>query len=163
MNKEIFRKFLRENYPEKYNSYLQVFRHYLELILEINSSINLVSRKTSEDEYWTKHFLDSILPHNSVEFSNKKILDFGTGGGMPGVPLKIVFPTSEMYLLDSRGKKIEALKNIIKKLDLSGCFTIVSRLEDMNESWNEFFDLIVCRAVKIIPKYKKNIIEIVET
>jgi len=162
MNKEIFRKFLKDNYPENYNLQLKMFERYLELLLEINSYINLVSRKTSEEDYWTKHFLDSVLPHNSIDFKNRKILDFGTGGGMPGIPLKIIFPTVEMYLLDSRKKKVGAVKNIIKKLDLSKCFTIVSRLEDMSMSWNGFFDLIICRSVKIIPKYKQKLLSLLK-
>jgi 16S rRNA (guanine527-N7)-methyltransferase len=160
MNKKNFDSFIKNNFPENYEIYLSNFSNYLKIITEINRSVNLVSRKTSEAEFWVKHFLDSILLFNLTEFKNKKILDFGTGGGMPGIPLKIIFPSAKMYLLDSTEKKIQAVKKMIKKLDLSDCFTIVSRLEGMDDSWNDFFDLIVCRSVKIIPRYKDKLFQL---
>jgi len=162
MNKDIFRDFLEKNYPEDFEYRLKRFEEYLKFLLEANSLINLVSRKTSEDEFWNRHFLDSLLLHSSTKFNNRKILDFGTGGGMPGIPLKLMFPTAEVHLLDSRRKKVEAVRNIIKKLDLSGCFTIVSRLEEMSESWDGFFDMIICRSVKILPKYKSKLLSLLK-
>jgi len=127
------------------------------LLFDENQKINLVSRKTSKDDYWTIHFLDSLLPLEIFDFSGKRVLDFGSGGGLPGIPLKILFPSAEIYLLESRLKKVESMKKFIKKLDLKKCFTIVSRLEDLKEEWNNFFDVIVCRSVKILPKYKKKL------
>jgi 16S rRNA (guanine527-N7)-methyltransferase len=162
MNKEIFHDFLKINFPEDQERYMAEFERYLLELLEKNQLINLVSRKTSEADFWAKHFLDSLLPCKSFNFNNKKILDFGTGGGMPGIPLKIIFPAAEVYLLDSRKKKIDAVKKIIKKLDLSECFTIVSRIEEMDHSWDGFFDLIVCRSVKILPKYKKILLKLLK-
>ncbi|KQC07555.1 MAG: hypothetical protein APR54_05950 [Candidatus Cloacimonas sp. SDB] len=157
MDKEIFKRFLKENFPKNYDSYLQNFSNYLQIITEINRSVNLVSRKTLKSEFWVKHFLDSVMVFKLTEFKNKKILDFGTGGGMPGIPLKIIFPSAKMYLLDSTEKKIQAVKKMIKKLDLSDCFTIVSRIEEMDDNWDDFFDLIVCRSVKIIPRYRRKL------
>ena len=125
-----------------------------------NRIINLVSRKTNEEDFWTIHFLDSLLPLREYDFSGKKILDFGSGGGLPGIPLKIVFPDAKVYLLESKKKKAESLKKFIKKLDLKECFTIVSRLEDLREEWNNFFDVIVCRSVKILPKFKEKMFRI---
>jgi len=162
MNKEIFREYLEKHQPQKADELMISFERLLEALWEENSKVNLISRKTPKDEYWTRHFLDSLLPSKILDFSNKKILDFGTGGGLPGIPLNLVFPDSEVYLLDSIIKKINAVKNIIKILDLSSCFTIVSRLEDLENKWFGSFDIIVCRSVKILPKYKKVLFKLIK-
>lgn len=160
MNKEIFREFLKEKLADREQSILRKFEDYHQILLEFNRSVNLVSRKTLGTEIWTRHFLDSLLPLSFFDLNNKTVLDFGTGGGMPGIPLKIVFPTSKVYLLDARRKKIEVVKKMIKKLDLSECFTIVSRLEELKDIWSGFFDVIVCRSVKILPKYKRFLLDL---
>ncbi len=154
MQERIFKDFLSKKL-ERIDIVMNSFHTYFDLLCEANKTINLISRKTLPQDYWTVHFLDSILPVGLFDFAGKKILDFGTGGGLPGIPLKLLYPTSEMYLLDSTRKKIQAVKNIVKKLDLKECFTNVSRLEDLDGKWDEYFDFIVCRSVKILPKYKK--------
>ncbi len=162
MNKSVLDDFIKSNFPSDHERIMSDFDKYFHILLEINRVVNLVSRKTLEDDIWTRHFLDSVLPGKFMRFENKRILDFGTGGGMPGIPLKIIFPATTVYLLDSRRKKIEAVKKIIKKLDFSGCFTIVSRLEELAESWHGFFDVIVCRSVKILPKYKEDLLRLLK-
>ena len=154
MQEKIFKVFLEQK-DKNVDVVMESFHTYFDLLCEANKTINLVSRRTPQQDYWNVHFLDSILPVGLFDFNGKKILDFGTGGGLPGIPLKLLYPTSEMYLLDSTRKKILAVKNIAKKLDLKKCFTIVSRLEDLDKKWDNYFDFIVCRSVKILPKYKR--------
>ena len=154
MQERIFKAFLEQE-NNIIDTVTDSFHTYFNLLCEANEAVNLISRKTPSQDYWTVHFLDSILPIGLFDFAGKKILDFGTGGGLPGIPLKMLYPTSEIYLLDSTRKKIQAVKNIVKKLDLKECFTIVSRLEDLDEKWENYFDFIVCRSVKILPKYKE--------
>jgi 16S rRNA (guanine527-N7)-methyltransferase len=159
-NKLIFTEFLREHNLDE--NLVERFEDFLISLLEQNEIVNLVSRKTTEEEFWTKHFLDSISPLPYVDFFGKKILDFGTGGGLPGIPIKLLYPDCEMYLLDSRLKKTEAVKKIVKTLDLKQCFTIVSRIEDLGPDKTEYFDLILCRSVKITPEYTKKMFELLK-
>ena len=159
-NKQIFTKFLEDHHFQREK--VVKFENYLLLLLDWNKKINLISRKTERDEYWLKHFLDSLLPIEEIDFSNKTILDFGTGGGLPGIPIKLLYPNCKMYLLESRRKKADAVKNIVKVLDAKQCFTIVSRIEDLADEYNNFFDIIVSRSVKILPEYKNKMFKILK-
>ncbi len=162
MQKREFENFIKIHFNTRYNMIMRTFEKYLEILTEENKKVNLVSRKTSVNDFWTIHFLDSILPVAYVNFDQKKILDFGSGGGLPGLPIKIVIPDTIVYLLDSRQKKVNILKKIIKKLDLKDCFTIVSRLENLNKEWENYFDVIICRSVKILPDYKDKMMKLLK-
>jgi len=151
--KKEFELFLTELRPDAAKELLQKFEDYQYALWEENQKVNLVSRKTLAQDYWINHFLDSILGTKHVSFSGKKVLDFGTGGGFPGIPIALLFPSSEVFLLDSKQKKIKALKIIAEKLDLKNCFTIVSRIEELAPTWFGSFDYIVSRSVKITPEY----------
>ncbi len=153
MGKKEFENFLQEVRPLAADLLLREFEKFHAILWEENQKINLVSRKTLPQEYWTNHFLDSILPIKYFDLNNARILDFGTGGGLPGIPLAILLPASQIYLLDSKQKKIGAIRSIIKKLDVKNCFTIVSRIEEVDRSLDGSFDFIVCRSVKIIPEF----------
>ncbi|MCF7919331.1 MAG: 16S rRNA (guanine(527)-N(7))-methyltransferase RsmG [Candidatus Cloacimonetes bacterium] len=124
---------------------LTAFQGYLR---EANEKVNLISRQADAADIWYNHILDSILIIRFVSFSQETILDFGSGGGLPGIPLKILFPETRMYLLDSRNRKMEAVRNILKKLDLTECFPITSRLEELDRSWEGYFDVILSRSVR---------------
>ncbi len=162
MKKQVFIDYLEKYHPKRTEDLIKKFEDFHQYLWEENSKVNLISRKVPAEDYWTYHLLDSILPTSVIDFSNMKVLDFGSGGGLPGIPLKLIFPTAEIYCLDSRRKKMLAVKNMIKKLDLSGCFTIVSRLEEMDENWHGKFDYIVCRSVKILPEYKEKLFKLIK-
>ncbi len=83
------------------------FDLYYQLLVEENQKINLFSRKMNPEEIWTIHFMDSVsLAEVYSDIRNETILDFGTGGGMPGIPINILFPENQLVFLDSIHKKI---------------------------------------------------------
>ena len=145
MTEEIFKKFLNDNNINITNDQLELFRKYAEFLLEYNKTTNLTAIKTIEDVY-LKHFVDSLLVLKHIKFKNEKVLDIGTGAGFPGVPLKIICPDIELYLLDSNGKKttfLNKLKDILK-LDYE---VINDRAENYAKDNRESFDIVISRAV----------------
>lgn len=126
-----------------------LMEQYACLLLEWNQKINLVSRK-DEDQIWSNHILHcaSILFRLRL-LPGQRILDLGTGGGLPGIPLKILLPELEFLLLDSTRKKINAVQDIIERLRLEGISTLWGRAEELagNRNLVSQFDYIVARAV----------------
>lgn len=125
------------------------FMKYKDLIQEWNKKVNLTSIKEDE-EIVKKHFIDSIKIFKFEEVKNaKRIIDIGTGGGFPGIPMKIVNPDCEMVLLDSLNKRINFLNIVINDLGLKNISTIHGRAEDfaVKPEYREKFDIVVSRAV----------------
>lgn len=150
--KASFHKFLSELKLLEADDIMAGFDRYHALLVDLNLRLNLFSRSAPEDELWTKHFLDSLLPLKCIDFSGKKVLDFGSGGGLPGIPVKLAAPSCRMVLLDSVRKKTLALQKMVLDLELTDCEVVCSRLEDYSA---EGFDYILCRAVKLEPRYLK--------
>ena len=128
------------------------YLYYKELV-SWNKRVNLTTI-TSYEEVQTKHFLDSltvtlILRNEPWAQGDFRLLDVGTGAGMPGVPLKILFPQAKLALLDSVAKKADFLSHLVGKLELEGVEVLLGRAEDIahEESYREQFDLVVSRAV----------------
>lgn len=155
-SKELFRDFLQKIEKDTVEI-REKFEQYHSLLLESNTRVNLISRRTEPEQLWTLHFLDSLLPLSlGFDFNNKTVLDLGTGGGLPGIPLAIINRGGQFLLLDSRQKKILELKVIIKKLDLNNCYPIHKRLEEFKAgelrsivSHSEGNDVILCRSLKM--------------
>jgi 16S rRNA (guanine527-N7)-methyltransferase len=110
---------------------IEQFKEYERLLLDWNKKINLVSRNTVSIE---NHILNSIFFLTKFSFKeDSKLIDIGTGGGFPGIPLKILFPSLNITLLDSIGKKIKVLENIISKLELEKINALGGRAEDISK------------------------------
>lgn len=121
------------------------FSKYRDLLLEWNSKFNLTAI-TDKDEIEEKHFIDSLSLDKYVDLDNKTLLDVGSGAGFPGIPLAIAHPTTKVFLLESNGKKVKFLNEMVNELDLNNVTVINARAEEYNK--RESFDIVTARAVK---------------
>lgn len=125
------------------------FLVYKNLLMEWNEKINITAIR-DEKEIDIKHFLDSLTPVITNLFKgNEKVLDVGTGGGFPGLPLKIWNDNLDVTLLDSLNKRIIFLKEVINSLNLSGVYAVHGRAEELarKEEYREQYDVCISRAV----------------
>ncbi len=125
---------------------LEKFEKYYDLLIYYNQKFNITAI-TEKDEVYKKHFIDSLL---GVEFFEKGMLiDVGSGGGFPAIPLKIFNDELEVTMLEATGKKCDFLNNVIKELNLSNVRVINGRAEDYakNQDFREKFDYCTARAV----------------
>ena len=144
---------LLERYHQELSSEkLEIFEKIFEIYFEINKKINLISRKDFEN-FYLHHIIHSlsITKFDLIKKNNTKIIDLGTGGGFPGIPLAIYFNKNNFILVDSIKKKINAVNNIIKKINLKNTNCINDRAENLNEN----ADVIISRSVSSVD----NIIE----
>lgn len=125
---------------------IQKFLSYHELIKKWNSKINLTS-VTDDSEIIVKHFLDSLTVSEFIT-DGPNILDIGTGAGFPGVPIAIVRESLNITVLDSRGKRIFFINEVLRELGLSNVKTVPGRAEDItNGVSRKHFDYVITRAV----------------
>lgn len=122
---------------------------YVAALCAWNQKVNLISR-TDEQNIWNKHILSSLslLTKFSIH-EGSSLLDLGTGGGLPGIPLAILLPTSKFTLVDSIQKKINAVQEIIGELGLGNAMAICGRAEILSrqDEYQNKFDHVIARAV----------------
>lgn len=148
---------LIEIFPSLSASQIEKFKNLPILYEDWNSKINVISRKDI-NFFYERHLLHSLGIAKVVQFlPNAKILDVGTGGGFPGIPLAILFPQTHFFLIDSIGKKIKVVEEVIAALDLKNISVSKIRAENFNQK----VDFVVSRAVTkmdiFVPWIKKNI------
>ena len=122
---------------------------YVKLLLDWNKKINLISRK-DEENIWTYHILHSISPLFKVKiFKGSKIVDIGSGGGLPGIPLKILCPDISLLCLDATKKKITSVSQMVEDLKLKNVNVVWGRAEEvgMQSMHLHNFDFAIARAV----------------
>jgi 16S rRNA (guanine527-N7)-methyltransferase len=143
---EIYKYFLNLSDLQK-----DQFRMLLPLYSAWNSKINVISRKDMEN-FYIHHVLHSLAIARIISFNpGTTLLDVGTGGGFPGIPLAIMFPDSNFFLMDSIEKKIKVVKEVSNELKLNNINTLRIRAEDHKEK----YDFVISRAVTAFPEFVK--------
>ncbi len=159
MNKTDFIEFCKNELKINDNQVNQLLA-YKSLIQTYNKQFNL-TRLDAEDIIYDSFFMESILPFKEINFnpeSNQSLLDIGTGSGIPGIILKIVYPELKVSLLESNTKKCNFLTTVIKELNLENIDVINDRAEVFirNNNYYEKYDYVTSRAVSEL----KNILEL---
>jgi len=130
-------------FPDLSPNQIEQFSNLKHLYSEWNSKINVISRKDLDNLY-VNHVLHSLGIAKVIQFKKRtRVLDVGTGGGFPGIPLAIFFPEVHFHLVDSIGKKITVVNEVSKALQLKNVTAEKNRVEELDEK----FDFVVTRAV----------------
>ena len=138
-------------FPELSSESWDQLKEYTSLLREWNEKINLVSRKDM-DRLETKHLAHCLTITNFLRLMPKaQVLDVGTGGGLPGIPLAICYPQARFTLMDSIGKKVMVVEDMVKRLNLENVESRRGRVEELPKK--RTYDFIIGRAVSALPTF----------
>ena len=142
---------IEKYFPDLSENQLQQFSDLQEIYEHWNAKINVISRKNM-DTLYINHVLHSLAIAKVIQFKKgTTVLDIGTGGGFPGIPLAIFFPDTKFLLVDGIGKKIK----VVNEVSMAICLPNVTTMHERAENVNETFDFVVSRAVTNMSDFKK--------
>jgi 16S rRNA (guanine527-N7)-methyltransferase len=134
-------------FPDLSDTQVRQFREMYPIYEDWNGKINVISRKDTEN-FYERHVLHSLAIAKVAQWqAGTRVVDVGTGGGFPGIPLAVLFPEVQFKLIDSTGKKIKVVEDVAQRLGLANVACAHIRAEDLNEK----FDFVVSRAVAEAP------------
>ncbi len=140
---------IKKYFPDLSEEKIQLYNKLEELYPEWNEKINVISRKDIS-ELGIRHIIHSLAIAKYINFTpGTKIIDVGTGGGFPGIPLAIYFPECQFHLVDSIGKKIKVVQTIAEELGLKN----VTAQQERSEKIKSKYDFVVSRAVTAFPRF----------
>lgn len=152
---ELIRKYFPNITPDQ----AEKFEMLENLYIEWNSRINVISRKDME-HFYEHHVLHSLGIAHVMQFQpGSYVMDAGTGGGFPGIPLSILFPDTRFLLIDSIGKKIKVVNEVVKATGILNVEAKQSRAEEIKQK----FDFVVSRAVTTLPDFVKWVAHSIKT
>lgn len=144
-------------FPNLSKTQINQFERLQALYEDWNSKINVISRKDM-DQFYVHHVLHSLGIAKVMAFQpGTKVLDIGTGGGFPGIPLAILFPETHFHLVDSIGKKISVVKDVAKQLKLSNVEAQQARAEELVRKYDFVISRAVTQMVNFYPWVKNKI------
>ena len=168
MNPEQFVQELSKRNFKLNENQINQFNQYFTSLIEANKKVNL-TRITEKDDVYLKHFFDSITPlfaFGEIFSKSRTLCDVGAGAGFPSIPLKIMVPELRVTIVDSLGKRLKFLQELVTQLDLKNVALVHGRAEDVgqNKQYREQFDIVTARAVAnmavlseyCLPLVKKN-------
>lgn len=136
-------------FPDLTEKQIAQFEALEDLYKDWNLKINVVSRKDI-DELYLRHVLHSLAIAKVINFKDgSSLMDVGTGGGFPGIPLAILFPNCQFHLVDSINKKLNVVREVMAGLELENVKVTHTRVEEINET----YDFIISRAVAAMPTF----------
>lgn len=139
---------INKYFPHLTPSQSAMFSRFMPLYVDFNARVNVISRRDIENLH-ERHVLSSLGLARIIHFKDgTSVLDAGTGGGFPGIPLAIFFPEVKFHLVDSIGKKVKVVSEVAESLGLKNVTVQKARMEHLSQQ----FDFIVSRAVAPIPK-----------
>lgn len=144
---ELLKRFIEKELRKDPSLFINEFVIFEKLLLEWNKKINLISRKSISAE---DHIINSVFFLTKYSFENvKTVADIGSGGGFPGIPLKLLFPEISISLVDSIKKKVNVQQDIIEKMELKKIEALCGRAEDLSvmSKYRSKYDVVISKAV----------------
>ena len=147
MNRQEFEIAIKQNFKNIPNDFFEKIETYKKFLQAKNQEFNLTNL-AKEELIYQNYFFDSIIPYKNVDFNKiKSVLDIGSGSGIPGVLLKLMFREINLTLIEATEKKAKFIQNLANELNLEQVNVIHKRAEDIKQDEYESFDIVTSRAV----------------